>query len=189
MLGKIHHWETKLKETTDLFNNTFGHLTEVELNWKPNSEVWSIAQNIHHLITTNEQYHKTIEAIRNGSATLPFIARFDFITRFLGNSIYNALEPTNHKKIKTFSVFEPNQGSNFKDDILDKFGQHQKEMITFLYDCQDLLEKNQIISSPVNRYIVYTLEKAFDIITIHELRHYNQASDLLKLRKFGKAIT
>lgn len=186
MQPKIRHWESKLNEATDLFKNKFEDLTKAELNWKPNAETWSIAQNIQHLMTTNAEYYKVIDAVRNGKINLPFTARIGFITRFFGNIIYNSLEPSRRKKIKTFPVFEPTKGSDLSEDIVEQFVQHQMDFIEFMKSCEDLLIHNQVISSPVNRQIVYTLEKAFDIITIHEFRHYNQASELMEMESFGK---
>ncbi|MFK7948981.1 MAG: DinB family protein [Saprospiraceae bacterium] len=185
MKAKIQDWESKINEATGLFKSKFGGLTANELNWKPNAETWSIAQNIHHLMTTNEEYYKVIDSVRNGDINLPFTARFGFFTNFVGNMLYNALEPSRRIKVKTFSVFEPTKGSDLDDDIIKKFIQHQTNFITFIKSCEDLLIKNQVICSPVNRQIVYTLEKAFDIITIHEFRHYNQASELMEMRNFG----
>jgi hypothetical protein len=46
------------------------------------------------------------------------------------------------------------------------------------------LEKGTVISSPANKYIVYKLETAFDIIVAHEERHLEQAKEVLSvLRK------
>jgi len=45
--------------------------------------------------------------------------------------------------------------------------------------CSDLLDKGTIISSPANKNIVYKLEMAFDIITTHEQRHFEQAKEVL----------
>ena len=41
---------TRIDKTTEDFTKSFGSLTPEQMNWKPNPQVWSIAQNIDHLI-------------------------------------------------------------------------------------------------------------------------------------------
>jgi hypothetical protein len=40
--------------------------------------------------------------------------------------------------------------------------------------------KRTVISSPANRNILYTVDKAFDIILAHERRHFNQATEAME---------
>jgi hypothetical protein len=42
---------------------TFGTLTNVQLNWRPSSDRWSVAQCFDHLITTNQGYVPVIENV------------------------------------------------------------------------------------------------------------------------------
>jgi hypothetical protein len=51
---------------------------------------------------------------------------------------------------------------------------------------QDLVEQGVVISSPANKYFVYKLGKAFEIVVTHEQRHFNQSKEVLQLlRKKG----
>ncbi|MEZ5039946.1 MAG: DinB family protein [Saprospiraceae bacterium] len=180
MKVKIANWITELEANTALFKQQFGGLSEEVLQWKPNPQSWSIAQNIDHLITVNGTYYPIVEQVRAGTYTLPWIARFSFLTRFFGNFIYNASGPDRSKKIKTFSVWEPSK-SEIEGDILTRFEKHQADFAQFISACEDLLEKGLVISSPANKNIVYTLERAFDIIVVHEKRHFAQAKEVKDL--------
>jgi hypothetical protein len=178
MKNQIENWEKEINAVTHDFKTAFGNLTTEQLNLTLNAQTWSIAQNIDHLIVINETYYPVIEKIRKGEYSTPFLSKFGFITRFFGNFILKSVNQNRDKKIKTFPIWQPAQ-SNIQGDILQKFEKHQAELIAFIKSCEDLLEKNTIISSPANKNIVYTLDKAFDIIIEHEKRHFNQAKEVL----------
>ena len=169
---------SRIDDLTRAFNETFGALTAEKLNWKPDPQVWSIAQNIDHLITINETYFPVIGAIRTGDYRTPLIGKLGFIVRFFGKTVLRSVQPDRRRKIKTFPVWEPSS-SLISGDILDRFGKHQEELKAMMERSGDLLEKGTVISSPANKYVVYTLEQAFDIIVAHEQRHLEQAKELL----------
>ncbi len=152
----------------------FGALSPEALNWKPQPEAWSIAQNLDHLIVINKTYYPVIDQVRNNSYQLPWLGKWPFAYNMLGKMILNAVKPEQKRKTKTFPIWEPTQ-SNISGDIVQRFSQHQTEMKGFIVSCEDLLLKNTIIASPANKNIVYTLKTAFDIIIAHEQRHLEQA--------------
>lgn len=96
----------KIKLDTDLL---FSELIHDQLNWKPNSQTWSIAQNLEHLIKVNETYYPVLSALKNGVYKKPFLGNFDFIVSFFGKTVLNAVNPDRKKKMKTFSIWEPGQ--------------------------------------------------------------------------------
>ena len=181
MHPKIPFWENKINHVTSECKSAFGKLNFEELNWKPSSKVWSIGQIIHHLITINKTYFPIIEQLKSGTYKKPFMASFPFMVNFFGNFILKSVDPDQKRKTKTFPIWEPAQ-SVIPADILVHFEQHQKELVELIKSCDVLLQKNSIISSPANPNIIYTLEKAFDIITTHEQRHFNQAKEMNALR-------
>jgi hypothetical protein len=169
---------TQIDETTQNFKASFGSLTSVQMNWKPNPETWSIAQNIDHLIVINETYYPVIQAVRQGTYTLPFIGKIGFMVSFIGNMILKSVQPDRKRKIKTFPIWEPST-SEIPEGILGRFENHQSELKKLMEISKDLIERRTVISSPANRNIVYKLETAFDIIIIHERRHLEQAKEVL----------
>ena len=173
-------WVNAIDKVSDSFRTVFGELTNEQLNEKPAPEVWSIGQNIDHLITTNKSYFPIIESLKKGTYKLPFIAKIGFLVKFNGKMVLSAVQPDRKKRMKTFSVWEPQQ-SVVPVDILDQFLQHQDQLKLVINNASDLIEKKAIISSPANRQIVYYLHTAFDIIIAHEKRHLEQAKELLPL--------
>lgn len=183
---KLQHWTKQIDQTTKDFNKYFGGLSNDELNWKPSPTQWSIAQNLDHLITINQTYFKVISDIRTGNYQAPFISRFGFVVALFGNMIYNASKPDRKKKITTFSIWQPSDGP-IKDNALRSFEAHQEELKELIRSSMDLIVEGMVISSPANKNIVYKLEKAFDIIIIHEQRHLEQAKEVLSMMNVNKA--
>lgn len=175
-----NRWNDKIDIVTNSFLQEFGALNSEQLNLKPDSNSWSIAQNIDHLIVINESYYPIVQSIRNGSYKLPFAARLGFLVNFLGKFILKSVQPDRKRKMKTFPIWEPTK-SEIAEDILVRFQKHQSELKELINNCKDLLESETVIYSPVNKNIVYKLETAFDIIVTHEQRHLEQAREVLQL--------
>lgn len=80
--------------------------------------------------------------------------------------------------MKTFRIWEP--AVSVSENILQQFEKHQNELKQQIALSEKLVESGAVISSPVNRNIVYKLETAFDIIVAHEQRHFEQAKEVLQ---------
>ena len=175
-------WSSTLSDISIRALTEFGALTGEQLNWKPNSKTWSIAQNLDHLIVVNETYYLILASQKAGTYKTPFIAKIGFMVSFLGKIVLKAVQPDRKKKMKTFPIWEPTT-SNVIGDILNRFQNHQNELIQKIEGAKELVEKGIVISSPANKNIVYKLETAFDIIVSHEQRHLEQAKEILQLMK------
>lgn len=186
MKFKMKNWAATLDDIARQSLTEFGTLTSEQLNWKPNSNTWSVAQNLDHLIVVNETYYPVLASLKAGTYKTPFIAKIGFMVSFLGNTVLKAVQPDRQKKMKTFPIWEPTT-SHVIDHILKRFQIHQNELIQKIEEAKGLVEKGIVISSPANRNIVYKLETAFDIIVSHEQRHIEQSKELLKLMKITPA--
>lgn len=178
----MNKWADQIDTITDDFLKAFSGLSEEELNWKPSPDVWSIAENIDHLITLNETYFPVFEQLKKGDFKLPFIARFSFVVTFFGDMILKSVQPDRKKKGKTFAIWEPGK-SQFTKHILLEFGAHQDRLKDQILNIEDKIYENAVITSPANNNIVYKLETAIEIIISHEKRHFIQASELCERLK------
>jgi hypothetical protein len=178
----MNRWTTELDHITTLFSTQFGSLTQAELNWKPSPSTWSIAQNIDHLIVVNGTYFPVLAALKAGTYSLPFTAKAGFLVSFFGNTVLEAVRPDRRKRMKTFPVWEPS-ASTVEGNILRRFVDHQRELKQQIIAAGPFLQNRTVISSPANKYIVYTLETAFDIIVSHEMRHFEQAKEVMSHMK------
>jgi hypothetical protein len=178
-------WTIRIEEISNAFRNEFGGLSATELNWKPDAETWSITQNLQHIIVLNETYYPVIKKVRDNTYKLPFIAKLGFMVQMIGKIILKAVDPSRRKKMKTFTIWEP-LPTEADTSILEQFEKHQEELKKLITQSMDLVEAGTIISSPANRFIIYKLETAFDIIVTHEQRHFEQAKELLTCQHFRK---
>lgn len=175
----MHNWIEKIDETSQKIEKSFQKLSKDELNWRPSSRSWSIAQVIEHLTRVNESYFPVFEKLLSGKYQLPFIARLGFLVSFFGNAIRKSVEPANPKKMKTFGSWEPSP-ADFSEQCLEEFLNSQEKLKDYIESSKEFISKKQVIYSPVNKNIVYRLETAFDIIVLHQERHYLQALRILE---------
>lgn len=181
------NWNQELDQTTSDFQSAFGSLDSAQLNWKPNAQRWSIAQNIEHLIIINESYYPQFTSLKEGSTKPPFISKIGFLVSFLGKTILNSVNPDRRKKMKTFAIWEPSK-SEVGGDILSRFQTHQSQLKEHINSLQSFVDQGAVISSPANKNIVYKLETAFDIIVTHEKRHLEQAKEVLEQLKWTQTV-
>ena len=184
--NKVNEWMSRLDEITELFRKSFGSLSPNQLNWKPTPSTWSVAENLEHLIQVNESYYPILKEVRANTYKTPFVAAIPGYANAVGKLVLKSVEPERKKKTKTFPVWEPKK-SLITDHIVDQFVAHQEKLKKFMQEHEDLVGQRIIISSPVNRNVVYYLDVAFEIIVTHELRHYHQAKEVMamQMKKVG----
>lgn len=178
----MNNWTSLLDNVTEQCITEFGGLPQEQLCWQPGKDKWSIAQNLNHLIIVNETYYPVFESLLQGTYKPPLIAKSGIIVSLTSNLILKAVKPDRNKKIKTFSMWQP--GNIRKgNDIIKRFETHQNLLKQTIESVSKFANTGVVISSPANRNIVYKIETAFDIITFHELRHLEQAKEVLALLK------
>lgn len=167
-------WTSGIEAVTREFMASFQDFTQSEWNWKPDPATWSIAQVVDHIIRVNESYFPVFAALQQGTYHPAWPARFPFLVRFFGSLVLNGVEPSRRKKTRTFQVWEPALRQS-EGNILEQFSGHQQELAAMIRSCGPYLKDRVVIGSPANKFIVYRLETAFDILLTHERRHLNQA--------------
>jgi len=168
--NRIKDWTAEIEAISSDYINTLQGLDIATLNTKPNANTWSIAQVLEHIIKTNESYYSELEDIKSGKIKISFWGKIGFLNNFFGNFILKSVQPDAKRKIKTFPVWEP-ANSNISGDILLHFQQDQDELVQFIQDNADLIEKDQRIYSPASKAIVYKFDKVVEILIAHERRH------------------
>lgn len=176
MQTRLQSIDAVTREFQTLCNN----LSTDQLNAKPDTATWSIAQVLDHIITVNSTYYPILDDVEQGIYHPPFHARFGFIVSYLGRFILDSVQPENRKKIKTFPVWEPAK-SNLPADILNRFTAHQEKLKNRMLDAEKWIQQGVVIHSPASKIIVYKLDTAFDIITAHEKRHLQQAQEIKQI--------
>lgn len=175
----VQEFHTEIDNVTEAFRKSFGHLTEDQLNWNNQGNCWSIAQNIDHIVKINRSYEPILTQLNDNKLVLPFMSKIGFFVKLFGNMILKSVNPDRSKKIKTFPIWEPN-GQKHPEHILTDFVKEQEWLKQLISD--NVNRFNDTIYSPANKNIVYKLGKAFEIMVVHERRHYNQALEVLEMK-------
>ena len=164
----------------------FGHLSEEQLNWKPNADQWSVAQCFEHLIVINTGYFPRLEKIAKGEYQASLKERVPLVPRFFGSMILKAVQPQTKRKLKADPRFEP-ASSAIRGDIIARFKAHQEEVIDYIKITKRLNLRKVIITSPVASFATYSLLDAYKILVAHERRHMAQARRVMETNGFPKA--
>ena len=165
----------------------FPGLTVQQLNWKSVPDQWSVAQCFDHLVTANNAFFPIFEKILSGEKRHTFWESLPWLPAIWGKMVIKAVNPKSTRKRKAPKIFHPSS-SRVDGAIIRRFIDQQNLVIRYMKATEDLdLEKIKI-SSPVTRFITYSLMDAYGIIINHEKRHILQAMRVSEIDGFPKGI-
>lgn len=181
-------WTLHIDKVTTDFLREFSRLNDFELNWKPNPNIWSIAQNVDHVMMVNNSYFPLIHALKVAGYKPHFITKIRLYVERASQHGLESVDPDRFNRVKTNPKWEPSDGLS-DISILNSFEQHQICLKQLVTDSYDLLDSKAIITSPINKLLVIKLSTAFDIMVSHEKRHFKQAVEVMELmqRKLAAA--
>ena len=165
---------------------SFGSLSAGQLNWKPDGETWSVGQCIDHLITSNNVYFEKIAPATEGVHRPNVWARLPLLPAVVGFMLRKAVDPSSAKRMKTFAVFEPHR-SDIPESVVRDFEDNQERLKKLIRDTDGLDRDSVVISSPVSERVPVRLSDAFEVLALHERRHFNQALRVTGLAAFPPA--
>lgn len=173
----------------DLAERTRQNLNEAEklaqnpvatLNWRENTENWSVLECIEHLNLYGDFYLPEIEKkIQNSRFKTPAAI---FKSGLLGNYFAEMMLPKeNLKRIKTFKDKDP-IGSDLKKDAIWRFIDQQKFCLNLLNAARavDLNRTKTAIS--ITKLIRLRLGDTFRVLIYHNQRHVVQAAKVMEKR-------
>jgi hypothetical protein len=187
MTERFEQVTNELKKSADDAKATFGSLSAEQLNWKPASKSWSIAQCFDHLITTHSLYFPLFEKLAKGAPKQTFWESYSPLSGFFGRFLIKSLRPENVKPMKTTSRAQPS-ASEIEGDIIDRYVENQNQLIEAV-NCvpADIDPKKTMVTSPLMGLVTYTLDDCYEIIAVHGPRHFNQAKRVMDDPRFPKA--
>lgn len=164
----------------------FGALTAQQLNWKPGAERWSVAQCLDHLITTNRQYFPTLKEVSAGTKQSTMWERLPLLPGLFGKMMVKSMNPAATRKMRSPRKFQPSN-SNLGAGIVAAFVAHQQELTELMRGTARLDLRRVIITSPISRFVTYSLQDAYELIVVHEKRHLGQARRVVETGRFPGA--
>jgi hypothetical protein len=144
-----------------------------------------VGQCLDHLITSDEEYFSQLKAIAAGEKGSSFWEAVPLLPRFWGGFIRKAVHPDSQRKNKTFSVFQPS-ASDLPETLVNDFKAHHHELIALITTTDHVDHEKVILTSPVARFMTYSLKDAVIILVTHMERHYRQAKAVTERDEFPR---
>lgn len=162
----------------------FGGLSAEQLNWRPDAKSWSVAQCFDHLITTHSLYFPLLSKLAKRESEAGFWEKASPLSGFFGRFLIRSMDPANLKRMKTTSRAQPSS-SGISGDIIQRFVEHQDELIAALEALPAEIDPvKKVITSPLARFVTYSLDDMFTILVHHCRRHAAQAKRVTEMAGF-----
>ncbi len=161
----------------------FGDLSLEQLDWKPSAESWSIGQCLDHLIIADCLYFPALKKITEGNYRMNGWEQWSPFSGLFGAVLLNTVRADQRKRTNTARVFTPHE-TRVDAVILERFHKHLDSLLGYIAACGDRNLDRTRISSPVSKFITYSLRKAILILIEHEHRHINQALKVKANKEF-----
>jgi uncharacterized damage-inducible protein DinB len=152
----------------------FSHLNSQQLNWKTDEDSWSIGQCLDHLIVADCAYFSTFKKIGEGKFKMSFWQNWSPFGKLFGKMMVVLLQEKVKKKMNAPKKILPAE-TNIQPEILERFHKHLDSFIEYISDCRITDLDKTHITSPISRFVTYSLRNAIKFLIQHEHRHINQA--------------
>jgi len=147
-----------------------------ELNFRNSEESWSILECLEHLNRYGNFY---IPEISNRISTSKFPPKTEFSPGILGNYFAKSMLPKEKlNKMKTFKTMNPIH-SKLDKNVVNEFISQQNQLLDLLEQSGKInLEKTKT-SISISKLIKLRLGDTFRFVIYHNLRHIEQANNIL----------
>lgn len=148
------------------------------LNWKSDSESWSILECLEHLNRYGDFYIPEIKHRIKGQPNKG--GNLQFKSGLLGNYFAKSMLPKEQlNKMKTFQSMDPS-GSDLNQETIQKFLNQQKQMLELLTQSRNLDLTKTKTSISISNWIKLRLGDTFRVVIYHNQRHMVQIQRIRK---------
>lgn len=156
----------------------FRNLSVEELNQKQSAESWSTLECIEHLNRYGDFY---IPEIKNRIEKSTQKKSEVFKSGILGNYFAKSMLPKEKlNKMKTFKSMNP-LNSKLDKGVLDKFIYQQEQILKLLEKSKNTNLTKVKTSISIAKWIKLRLGDTFRVVIYHNLRHIEQAKNIIKM--------
>lgn len=170
----------------DLIEITQKNINQVEqlntisikkLNWKSDSDSWSILECLEHLNLYGDFYIPEIDK-KIESSKIPAVENFK--SGFLGNYFANSMLPKEKlNKMKTFKDKDP-IGSALDSRTIERFLSQQQQLLKLLDKSRKVNLNKTKTAISISTWITLKLGDTFRVVIYHNQRHLVQVNRILK---------
>ena len=175
--------EKLINELSELTQNNkkavenFKKLTDIQLNFKPAPDSWSILECIEHLNRYGNFYLPEISKSLEKST---YKKSEIFKSGFLGNYFAKSMLPKEKlNKMKTFKSMNPNN-SDLNRSVLDTFINQQETTLQLLKKAKHTNLTKIKTGISITKWLKIRLGDTFRVLIYHNVRHIQQAEKVIK---------
>jgi hypothetical protein len=178
---------TITKNNFQFFQSSIKKLKDNQLNWKPNSQSWSIVEVLAHLNQYASYYHTVFNSkIENTKFKEP---KAQFISSPLGKSAWKSMKlggANNVKrKFQSPKLYNPTLHPELVNhDANLNFEKHQLELIDIIEKAKTVNIQRVKIPISISKFIRLKLGDALLFVVYHNERHIQQIKNLIEHRAF-----
>ena len=162
---------------------TFSSLSLSQLNWKPAEDSWSIGQCLDHLIVADCSYFPQFKKIASGNFRMKFWERWNPFNGLWGKIMVNYVQEKPRRKLKAPKIILP-AAHDIDAVVLERFHKHLDTLLEYIAAYQKTDLDKTHITSPISKFITYSLRRAILLLMQHEHRHINQAIRVKQAKDF-----
>jgi hypothetical protein len=171
------------KEAGEKVKNEFSALSIEQLNWKPSSESWGIGECLDHLIISDCAYFPAFKQVAAGEYEMNNWQKWSPFSVLFGRMLAFQLQENVKRKIKAPKIFAPSI-SRIDAGVLERFQKHLDTLLEYIAACDKVNLDKTHITSPVSKFVTYSLRNAITILIPHLHRHINQGIRVKNLKDF-----
>ena len=153
---------------------TFGVFDARQLNWRPDTARWSIAQCFDHLLTANRLMFQAAEDALKDGAPRTLWQRLPVLPGVLGRMLVRSQAPSAARKFTAPSKAQP-AASDIAADILERFVEQQQSAVARVQALDQRHAASTIMTSPFIKVVTYSVLDGWRLVFAHERRHFEQA--------------
>jgi hypothetical protein len=151
----------------------FGHLSERQLNWRPDQTRWSVAQCFDHLLNANREMFRAMDRAIDRSSPRTVWQRLPVWPRLFGKLMIGSQAPNARRRFTAPRIAHP-AASAIGADIIERFVVYQLEATLRLGSLSDD-DVKRIMTSPFASFVTYSVLDGCRLIVAHQRRHFEQA--------------
>lgn len=173
----------------EIVQKQVSRLSQNQLEWKPNSDTWSLLEIFAHLNEYALYYHPAFsKKIDTTRFTDP---KDQFISSPLGRSAWKSMKLGNAKnvkrKFKAQRLYNPTIVTSIvKPTAVSDFIAQQKELLAIIEKAKTINIRKSKVGISISKIIRLRFGDALLFVIYHNERHVQQAINLINLRTFPK---
>jgi len=163
----------------------FGAFNGRQLNWRPDTTRWSVAQCFEHMLTTGRLMRLAAEDALNGARPRSIWQRLPLWSRLLGPMMIRSQAPATTRKFTAPPAAQP--PSEIPADVIQRFGEHVRDAAAWVQALDEQRAARAIMTSPFVRVVTYSVLDGCRLMMAHDHRHFEQARRVTEVTAFPRA--